>query len=62
MTEWISIKERLPENDKKVLVWQKYEENILGGERIMFYKYNTWNGAGFGKITHWMEFPEPPKC
>ena len=56
---WISVKDRLPEDDRQVLV-------VLNGER---YKdvYVSWhNGEDFGwptigYVSHWMELPAPPK-
>lgn len=71
MSEWISVKDRLPEDGQKVLAFG-------GGERryycvAKFFKHfndggDFWHlGAkdrkyspGY-KITHWMPLPEPPK-
>ena len=60
MSEWISIKDRLPESDKKVL--------ITDGRNMMVSWYYKWNGMirwvdtlYVRDITHWMPLPEPPK-
>lgn len=62
--EWISVKERLPEAYKSVLV---YIRNASGeaGYDITFYcdhLYDTGNRWYLPvNITHWMPLPEPPK-
>jgi hypothetical protein len=61
VTTWISVKEKLPDHDKRVLVWQEYpKDDWASGMRIMRCKNNTWEGPGFGTVTHWMPLPEPP--
>ena len=59
MSEWISVKDRLPSSDVVVLIWSK-EDGINSGWslgdgrwRIRFFLPNT--------PTHWMPLPEPPK-
>ena len=59
--KWISVKERLPEDDENVM--------ILSNERITFvgfYKNGQWISyslyAIYGNVvTHWMPIPEIPK-
>ena len=56
---WISVKDRLPENDSEVLTC-----SILGAYYICQYHsqagfdVTVFNGT---KITHWMPLPTPPK-
>lgn len=65
--EWVSVKDRLPEDFADVIVW-------LGGmlpskTQVRFWhpKFKTWESA-FGNsvpesgVTHWMPLPEPPKA
>ncbi|MBR4347269.1 MAG: DUF551 domain-containing protein [Oscillospiraceae bacterium] len=73
MSEWISVKDRLPESSKEVLVWYEYfrygEFNRLYqtfgiGER--FENYNSWmidHSTGWHKlrVIAWMPLPEPPR-
>lgn len=57
--EWISVKDRLPEEKVKVLV-------VLGsnirGKRICIDQRipGKWRGLGC-LVTHWMPMPEPPE-
>lgn len=55
-TEWISIKDRLPDEIGKVLVIDngKIDINSWAG------KYEGWYYAN-KNITHWMPLPELPK-
>lgn len=59
MSEWISVKERLPEIWQNVLVYRKDNEphaefRCFSGGWDMDEKYRN-------PVTHWMPFPEPPK-
>lgn len=62
MNEWISVKERLPDNDwKPVLV---YRPAFIGTHsNPIGIKHGGACGMEFprGNITHWMPLPEPPK-
>lgn len=75
MTEWISIKEKLPKNNQKVLVFSK-DGRILYPEKGHVFvaeckKYgrnvvvwNTYSAAyetEMVDVTHWAKFPKPPK-
>ena len=54
--DWISVKDRLPEDGQDVLVWDDggfayIDERLCG----------TWKYGGNYGVTHWMPLPEPPK-
>jgi len=61
MSEWISVKERLPEEWFPVLVYCKFDD---GG--VVFTGYHsgeTWYTMGRNGPAHiiaWMPLPEPP--
>ena len=60
--EWISVKDRLPEVGKKVLVYCKenkndYEIGAYSDTYRGFFVRQTW----YENITHWMPLPQPPK-
>ena len=56
--EWISAKDRLPEEDSSVLVWEKQ-----GFAFVDWYKFGVWQLGAENRaiITHWMPLPDPPK-
>ena len=58
-SEWISVEERLPEEEARVLVWLNIEDNYttIDTDRILCGKWVRWNSF----VTHWMPLPEPPK-
>lgn len=61
MSEWISVEDRLPELDAKVLCYFKNRphspdvicENVYFGS-------GQWM-AEKSKVSHWMPLPEPPE-
>jgi hypothetical protein len=59
--KWISVKDRLPENDTYVnvatdgVVAQAYWYNDK------FYEFTSIGVATVGGVTHWMPLPKPPK-
>lgn len=58
MSEWISVKDRMPVNNGSVLTW--------GNDCLMvngYYARTTlWTLAGAQRgITHWMPIPERPE-
>lgn len=63
MSEWISVKDRLPENGKIVLAYSK-EKGVTFTHRLWFHQTDrpfVIEYEGMVKVTHWMPLPEPPK-
>lgn len=68
MTNWISVNDRLPEDDQTVLMcevgqsglpligWYEVELSDIAG----FYMAHTFQNARV-HITHWLPIPERPK-
>lgn len=74
--EWISVEERMPEDDlpigskvKQIKVFVAYKTNGRWVTRTQIRKKGRWYGAPdewdwikiSDPITHWMPMPEPPK-
>lgn len=77
MPNWISVKERLPEYNKEVLVYYKYDEFPI--QAYLRDIRGVWHGSravrdcmnnGYVEdsmlsnqddIAYWMPLPEPPK-
>lgn len=66
MAEWISVKDRLPEEKTDVLVFDRINKTCTIGYYKKTFEDGYWN-AYYGKnnlrynITHWMPLPKPPK-
>ena len=60
MSEWISVKERLPEDDDLVLVYHKALRYIDIGS-VSLVRWDSTYSAICRATTHWMPLPEPPK-
>ena len=59
---WISVEERLPEEDECVLGWEPWE--IGGGWIRVVSQHNSFftdDAHDLVVVTHWMPLPEPPK-
>lgn len=67
MAEWISVKERLPEEKGEYFVayhpcwWDdvKYDKRFVGLDT--FRGKTSWARHKFQRVTHWMPLPEPPR-
>ena len=61
MPEWISVKDRLPENGKMAICKTDWFYEIC--------QWDAWSEVWFSPthihkkdyVTHWMPLPEPPK-
>ena len=68
MPEWISIKDRTPDEDGLYLCWAIRTKLCPLFEGPMIKQWSTehegfWNPAylvNYDNITHWMELPEQP--
>lgn len=65
MAEWISVKDRLPENNEIVLCWRN-KDGCFVGRYVTLQDTKDWYAfvAAGGRVvvgtTHWMPLPEPP--
>ena len=68
MSEWISIDERLPDNQETVLVWC-YDEPMLAwnansGRWLKIQacqSYDRGHDSLLNHVTHWQALPAPPE-
>lgn len=67
MTEWISVKDRLPNKGQDVLIYRSgFRVDLMNvhmylGEDRWEDEYGYWETTETEGITHWMPLPEPPK-
>lgn len=60
--EWISVKERLPEQAGKYLIAALEQGKYTHITTVYFGRHFTMTGRmAYWKVTHWMPIPEPPK-
>ena len=61
--EWISVKDRLPEDNTNVLVYRGSLISVYTyiGHNEWEDDYGYWSRTDDDGITHWMPLPEPPK-
>lgn len=68
-SNWISVKDRLPETRHAVLVYTPHYKNIWAVSMHEDGNWYIWSPGSrvlldpdwHGQITHWMPLPEPPK-
>ena len=59
MAEWISVKDRLPENRNRILIYNKEGEIGTG----YFSSDYFWPDGDYmsSNVTHWTLLPDPPE-
>ena len=61
-TEWISVKDRMPEEDVRVIVYSSIKTiGIAYQINDMWFTKDLLMSSPCNKITHWMPLPEPIK-
>ena len=58
--KWISVKDRLPENPKPVLVYRHRIKKFMFAEYLDGALYSGGSILARNAITYWMSLPEPP--
>lgn len=64
MNEWISVKDRLPNDKTEILCALKHSPDGYHIHDGFFIRGQWFDGHGFPflfKVTHWQPLPEPPK-
>ena len=61
-TRWVSLSERMPDNDDAVLALIDGGKDCLTSDRGGIEWFNRFNSrTGREKVTHWMSIPELPQ-
>jgi hypothetical protein len=60
--KWISVKDRLPEEDQDLLLFDSYIEiGYFDGKNFMYSEVDRYGYIKASGVTHWMPLPEEPK-
>lgn len=58
---WVSVKDRLPENDVTILVATRYDYVVAAGWNGTFRACGEYDcDSDIRGVTHWMEIPPVP--
>ena len=65
MSEWINVKDRLPEHEDRYLVINGMQQYIMpfkfNGVGLGYWECGYRFHSKANDVTHWMPLPEPPK-
>ena len=59
--EWISVSERCPDINKKVIVFDSYSNRVLIAYMMGDKTFWIIELGRSSAVTHWMPLPQPPK-
>ena len=59
MTNWISVKDRLPKQKQDIIAWGNGSVQLVYCDKDKF--YDVYELRIVLNITHWQPLPEPPK-
>lgn len=58
---WISVKDRLPDSYRDVIVCLETREVYCGWYATDSRIWHNMNGSEIESVTHWRELPDPPR-
>jgi hypothetical protein len=58
--EWISVKDRLPKEFEKVIVWSPWQDKVVADVEFGYGCFFTGEYESVSDVTHWIYEPEPP--
>ena len=59
--EWISVDERLPDDNDRVIAFRPNEPETSAYKYCVMWGWSVKASLKHRGITHWCEMPEPPK-
>lgn len=59
--QWISVKDRPPEDNDRVIAFRPYEAEVSAYRYSVMWGWALKTSVSHSGITHWMPLPEPPK-
>ena len=59
--QWISVKDRLPDDNDRVIAFCPYEAEVSAYRYCVKWGWSLKTSMSYNGITHWMPLPHPPK-
>lgn len=59
--QWISVKDRLPDDNDRVIAFRPYEAEVSAYRYCVKWGWSLKTSMSYNGITHWMPLPEPPE-
>ena len=59
--EWISVDDRLPDDNDRVIAFRPNEPEISAYKYCVMWGWSVKASLKHRGITHWMDMPQPPK-
>ena len=59
--EWISVKDRLPEDNERVIAYRPNEPETSAYKYCVMWGWSVKASLKHRGITHWRAMPQPPK-
>ena len=59
--QWISVKDRLPDDNDRVIAFRPYEAEVSAYRYCVKWGWSLKTSMSYNGITHWMPLPHPPK-
>ena len=59
--EWISVEDRLPDDNDRVIAFSPNEPETSGYKYCVMWGWSVKASLKHRGITHWMDMPQPPK-
>ena len=59
--EWISVDERLPDDNDRVIAFRPNEPETSAYKYCVMWGWSVKASLKHRGITHWMDMPQPPK-
>lgn len=59
--QWISVKDRLPDDNDRVIAFRQYEAEVSAYRYCVKWGWSLKTSMSYNGITHWMPLSEPSK-
>lgn len=61
MSDWISVNEKLPDDNDRVIVYRPMESELSAYKYCVMWGWSVKASLNHKGISHWMYLPNPPE-